>query len=628
MSHDSIIDVIRNNNPFAGKFVVTERNIWGQGFPDVPSLNAHASDTVYEAIEKVRSGKQQVIGITMTAERGLGKSHVIRRIRHRLQDDGSALFVYMSQCNDLNRIKSEFLRTLANSLKQIGSQGVSQWQELATALINDAYQKNYAPQQLVNQFTGALAKNSKVVEVLRDKVLNIKCDIENPDILTAIIWTLSPDPAYEAYATRWLGGNNIPQSKADTMGLVNIDQENKEVESFNSIRQILDLMSDYKPVVVCFDEMESTDCNDAGFTGIQVAALLGKDLYDKIKKGILLTSIFPDSWINQVKRLPNAESVVDRIGQKVIDLQHLNSDNVVNLVTGWLEDFYHKNGVIPPHAVYPFDEIKLRALGKERPNIRKVLQWCADNFKLPDEQIVEKHPVEAIYLEQLATLDNAIQNYLEDKATIAQALRLGFSAVKGEIIEKVQVQDIVDVQVKAIDKGYIDFKIIGKENGKDVKIGVVVLQDSGGMNIQATLKRLTRYNDFDLTRGCLVRSKQINKGATKAQQLLNILLSPQLGGEWVLLKSEDIKALLAVHLVMKAREDYELSEQQIIDFIRQKRIATNNYLIREILSDPSGQVPNDLVDEDVIPEFKVTQYPNQNGNVDDLVDNLISKLGL
>lgn len=626
MSNDAIIDVIRNNNPFAGRFVVTDHNVWGQAFPDVPSLNAHASDTVYEAIEKVRNGKQRVVGITMTAERGLGKSHVISRIRHRLQDDGSALFVYMSQCNDLNRIKSEFLRTLANSLKQIGSQGVSQWQELATALINDAYKKDYKPQQLVNQFPGALAKNSKVVEVLRDKIHNIKSDIENPDILTAIIWTLSPDSTYESYATRWLAGSNIPQSKADVMGLVNISPENQEVESFNSVRQILDLISDYKPVVVCFDEMES-GANDAGFTSRQVTSLFGKDLYDKIKKGVLLTSIFPDNWINEVKRLPNAESVVDRIGQKVIDLQHLNSDDVVILVTGWLEDFYYKNGVTPPYPVYPFDENKLRALGKERPIIRKVLQWCADNFTI-GQSGGNKHPVEPIYNEQLAALDCTIHDYMEDKATIAQALRLGFSAVKGEIIDKVKVEDIIDIQAKAVDKGYIDFKIVGKENNKEVKIGVVVLQDSGGVNVQATLKRLTRYQDFDLTRGCLVRSKQINKGATRAQQLLNQLLSPQLGGEWVLLKSEDIKALLAVHLVMKSREDYELNEQQIIDFIRQKRIATDNYLIREILSDPSGQVPNDLVDEDITSGFKAIQYQNKNGNVDDLVDNLISKLGL
>lgn len=603
MSND-LINAIKNHNPFEGRLVVRNHNIWGQGFPDVPSLNAHASDTVYEAIEKVRNRQRQVVGLTITAERGLGKSHVISRIRHRLQVDGSALFVYMSQCNNLNRIKVEFLRTLANSLKQIGSQGVTQWRELATALINEAYKKNYTPQHLVNQFPGALVKNAKLVETLRDKVLSIKTDIENPDILTAILWTLSPDPGYEVFANNWLSGSNLPQSKADAMGLANISAEDKEADAFNTIRQILDLISDYKPIVVCFDEMESAGCNDAGFTGPQVTALLAKDLYDKIKQGILVTSIYPETWTHQVKVLPYAQAVVDRIGEKVIDLKHLNSEDVVALVSGWLEDFYQEKGLTPPHPVYPFDEEKLRALGKERPIVRKVLQWCAENFQpaVKDDgetgKIKPKDPVEPVYNQQVTALETTIQDYMEDKTTLAQAIRLGFSALIGETVENVEIVDIVDVQARAADRGFIDFKIKGRENGKDVKIGVAVLQDSGGKIVGATLRRLIRYKDFDLTRGCLVRSKQINKGAAQAQQCLSQLLSKDLGGEWVLLKSEDIKPLLALHFVMKGREDYELSEQQILDFIRQKGIAIENYIIREILSDPSGQVPEDAVDEE------------------------------
>ncbi|BAY76191.1 hypothetical protein NIES25_26400 [Nostoc linckia NIES-25] len=619
MSND-LINVISKNNPFQGRLVVRSHNVWGQSFPDVPSLNSHASDTVYEAIEKVRSKQRQVIGITIKAERGLGKSHLISRIRHKLQIDGSALFVYMSQCDDLNRIKTAFLNTLANSLKQLGSQGVSQWQELATALVNEAFKKNYTPQQLVNQFPGALAKNPKVVEVLRDKVLSIKSDIENPDILTAILWTLSPDPAYEVFAIRWLAGNSLPHTKADSMGLANVSADDKEAESFNTVRQILDLISDYKPIVVCFDEMENLGCNDAGFTGSQVTALLAKDLYDKIKQGILLTSIYPETWTHQVKTLPFAEAVVDRMGEQIIDLKHLNSDNVIALVSRWLEEFYQENGLIPPHPVYPFDEAKLRDLGKEKPIVRKVLQWCAENFKPLigiDEQEL-KHPVEATYNQQLTALETTIQDYMEDKATLAQALRLGFSAVVGETIENVEIEKVVDVQVKAADKGYLDFKIVGKENGKNVKIGVAVLQESGGLFVQATLKRLIRYKDFDLTRGCLVRSKQINKGATKAQDYLSQLLSKDLGGEWVLLKSEDIKPLLAVHFVMKGREDDELTEDQIIDFIRVKRIAIDNYLIREILSDPSGQVPENAIDEETsssnIPLTKVTDVASVGSN--------------
>lgn len=604
-SSSSITDLdnlIKSQNPFDRPLVVRSQDVWGKGFPDVPSLNAHASDAVFEAIEKVRTGQRQVIGITITAEKGLGKSHLISRIRHRLQAEGSALFVYMSECGDLNRIKTEFLRTLATSLKQMGSQGVSQWRELATALVNEAYNKSYLPQQLVNQFPGALAKNPNLVDTLRDKVLSIKPDLDNPDILTAIFWTLSSEPGQEVFAINWLSGRNLPQSKADALGLANITSQDKEAESFTTFRQILDLISDYKPIVVCFDELDVPECNDAGFTKAQVAAGLGKDLYNSIKRGVLLTAMYPETWTHQVKALSYAEAVVDRIGEKVFDLKYLNSDDVVTLVSQWLKDFYEEKGLTPPYPVYPFDESKLRELGKERPIVRKVLKWCAENFKVdeptPPIPPVTKHPVESAYNKEVAALESTIDDYIDNKAILAEALRLSFSTLKGNTIEQVQIDDITEVKSKAIDKGYIDFKIVGKENGKDVKIGVAVLQDSGGRFVQATLKRLIEYKTFDLTRGCLVRSKAIGRNATKAKQYLDKLLSPALGGEWVLLKSEDIKPLLAILFVLRGRDDYELSEEQIVDFIIQKQIAIDNYLIREILSDPSGQIPDDAIDED------------------------------
>jgi len=79
------------------------------------------------------------------------------------------------------------------------------------------------------------------------------------------------------------------------------------------------------------------------------------------------------------------------------------------------------------------------------------------------------------------------------------------------------------------------------------------------------------------------------------------LLSKKLGGEWVMLRSEDIKPLLAIRYVNNAREDYELTENEIRDFVVCEKIAANNNLIREILSDPSGQLPDDLTDEDSVP---------------------------
>jgi hypothetical protein len=449
---------------------------------------------------------------------------------------------------------------------------------------------------MVSKFTEAFTRNPKVVEHLTDRVLAVKPDIENPDIITAIMWTLSSEPGYETYAINWLSGKSLPQSKADAMGLSNPSTQDKEAESFTTARQILDLISDYKPIVVCFDELDVPECNDAGFTKAQVAAGLAKDLYNSMKRGVLLSSMYAETWKDEVKALPYAEAVIDRIGEKVIDLNHPNSEDVVALVSQWLKDFYEQKGLTPPHQVYPFDEGKLRQMGKEKPIVRKVLKWCAENW---NDNTPPKHQVEDAYNKELVAVENTINDDMENKAKLAEALRLNLSTLTGETVEKVQIEEITEVKTRSADKGFIDFKIVGKENGKVVKIGVAVLQDSSGSLIQATLRRLIEYKKFDLTRGCLVRSKQVSRNAARAQQYLSELLSPQLGGEWAMLKKEDIKPLLAINSVMNAREDYELSKEQIIDFIMQKRIALDNYLIREILSDPSGQVPDEAIDEEI-----------------------------
>ena len=190
---------------------------------------------------------------------------------------------------------------------------------------------------------------------------------------------------------------------------------------------------------------------------------------------------------------------------------------------------------------------------------------------------------------------------MEDEDAISKALRLAFSSLVGENIEKVKIEAIQDIQPKSENNGFIDFKIIG--NDSTVKIGVDVIQISGGHAIQAALIRLINYKEFDITRGCLVRSKKINSTAVKANKYLKQLLHEQ-GGEWVKLQSQDIKPLLAIWSVYSC-ESYELTKEQIFDFIKEEKIAINNPLVREILSDPSGEQPEDLTDDDLpisIPE--------------------------
>ena len=630
--HSSIPDLnkaIASQNPFDRSLIVRSNDIWKPSFPDVPSINAHASDAIFQAIEQIRAGYRTVSGITIKAEKGLGKSHLISRIRSRLLDEGGSFFVYMSDVDygNLNRVHANFLNTLSLSLKQIGNKGVMQWQELATALINEALGKNHIPQNLVKQFSGALAKNPKLVDRLTEKVLQRKLNIENPYLIQAILWTLSSDKV--SFATNWLSGKALAQGQADAMGLPNSTEEDKEGEAFQTVCQILDLIGDYRTLVIGFDELESVDRNEAGFNRAQVVALLVKDLYGKIKRGVLMTAMFDETWFN-IRALPQAESVTARMGEKIFDLQYLNADDVVTLVSQWLKEFYDSKGLTPPYPVYPFHEGELRELGKEKLIVRKVLEECAKNWKVPDDSTPPPtaadplHQVELAFNNELNALEETIEKYFDDSDILAEALYFAFLAVKGETVGRVQVEEIEKVQTKAADKGYLDFRIRGKENGKSVKIVVAVIQDSITRFVTAALSRLIDYQKFDMTRGCLVRSKAVKPNSLGKQYLDRLL--KELGGEFVNLASEDIKPLLAIYFVNKAREDYDVTENQILEFIVQKKLATENYLICEILSDPSGQIPEGLVDENEIAESTFTPDTTEINNLDAALDNLLGQI--
>ncbi len=631
--HSSIPDLnkaIASQNPFDRSLIVRSNDIWKPSFPDVPSINAHASDAVFQAIEQIRAGYRTVSGITIKAEKGLGKSHLISRIRSRLLNEGGSFFVYMSDVDygNLNRVHANFLNTLSLSLKQIGNEGVMQWQELATALINKTFGKTYIPQNLIKQFSGALAENPKLVDRLTEKVLQLKSNIENPYLIQAILWTLSSDKV--SFATNWLSGKALAQKQADAMGLPNSTEEDKEGEAFQTVCQILDLIGDYRTLVIGFDELESVDRNEAGFSRAQVVALLVKDLYGKIKRGVLMTAMFDETWQFQIRALPQAESVTARMGEKIFDLQYLNADDVVTLVSQWLKEFYDSKGLTPPYPVYPFHEGELRELGKEKLIVRKVLEECAKNWKVPDDPTPPPtaadplHQVELAFNNELNALEETIEKYFDDSNILAEALYFAFLAVKGETVERVQVEEIEKVKTQAVDKGYLHFRIRGKEDGRSVKIVVAVVQESGARFVSAALKRLIEYQKFDMTRGCLVRSKDV-KPKTVGKQCLDQLLSQELGGEFVKLASEDIKPLLAIYFVNKAREDYDVTEDQILEFIVHKKLATENYIICEILSDPSGQIPEGLVNENEIAESTFIPDTTEINNLDEALDKLLGQ---
>ncbi|UBF24559.1 hypothetical protein K9N68_23110 [Kovacikia minuta CCNUW1] len=596
-SLDALNQAIKECNPFESNFVTKSYHVWDESFLDLPCLHAQASETILETIEKINSGrlKSKTAGFAILAPKGVGKTHVLSRIRHHLRSKGEGFFIYMCEYGNLSLIKHQFLQSLAFSLKKIGSQGVMQWQELATALVNQGMEKSFVPQQLIEQLPKALAKQPQVINQLTQKVLPKCPDVDNPYIVKAILWTLSQ--AHAPFAINWLAGRELSEAQAKMMDLPDASKDDRDKEVSNTVRQILDLISYYTTPVICFDELDGAELVDetdpmlGGYSRAQVVASLAKDIYNSLKRGVLITALYAQTWKEEFQSITLISAIKDRIAHKEISLSLLKPDDAVMLVAFWLEKFYSERSLIPPHAVYPFEEGKIRDLGTGA-TIRDILQWCAQNFSPIKTDPIEK--LEKVFQQVEKDLDN----FSDDNEKIASALAFGLQHLQGKTIEGVTLKELDrEVNPRWKHRGCINFRILGEENGEAIKIGVCVSQDSHGKTVGACIKYLTLYQDLDLTRGCLVRSKSIQAYWQIANTHLEQLLNKQ-GGEWVSFQDNEAKPLLALHKMYKDLDRNSFHEEDFWRFVDEKHPIASNSLICEILSDPSGQSPKGVIDED------------------------------
>lgn len=615
---------IESQNPFAKPPFLNAKDIWGREFLDVETINAHASDAVFKALQQIRAGLYSTTSIAIMAQDGTGKTHIISRIRHRLQSHGGALFIYANQYGNLQQIKPGFQASLADSLRNSGSQEVPQWQELATAMANDALKsanKNtFSPRGIVEKFKkGKAGQVKKIVDDFTKVFCKIKA-VNNPDVVRAIFWTLSEEQI--PYAVNWLAGKEIAQFKANELGLPTQNQ------SFDAVVQILDLISEYNELVVCFDELDLPDVDpETSLTRAQVVAGLIKELFENLKRGVILSVMMPAVWSTKIKQLPGGVySKVSAQGNP-LELKYMDGDSIIQLVTLYLSEYYKAKNLIPSTPIYPFTEYQLRDLARERLTVREVLKWCQANC-IPG--IEPPDPVELAFAKEM---EEDLGSALDESFLIANALLFSFQRLIGQTIERVNIEEVTDKVTKKGGKdNYLNFKLIGKENGKDVKIGVAVIQQTNGSTIGAALKRLNNYKMFDLTRGCLVRSEK--KKLTPHMEKTHLFpLVKEKGGEVVPLKEEEVKPLIAIHAVYQKRDvDYKVSDLQIFNFIAEKgadkMLGASNPLIKEILSDPSYDVPSAMIEDEplVSEELLMDDVSDESDSIEEGINSLLNQL--
>ncbi|CAN1213467.1 Metal-dependent hydrolases of the beta-lactamase superfamily I [Tumidithrix helvetica PCC 7403] len=607
--------LIEQSNPFSAK-VTAQHNVWSHDYSGVAEINQNAFNSVLKLIDDVDTGKSTSEGAALIGERGLGKTQLLARLRHDLNTNNKAFFVYMGEYDNLDLIKVEFLQAIVYSLKREYRPNVTQWQALAAAMYFDA--RGNTPcsvEHLISQFPKILANKPELVNSWT-KGIAAKCpDIKNVFLIRAILWTLLPEAA--PFAAMWLAGKKLSEESAKSLGL----PVDRETDSFAYTCDLLNLIARYKTIVFCFDELDTPQVSSQMLTIVQVVIDLAKYLRNNIKRIVILLAVFPQTLEEDILSAQSSVSsqiraAYDRFDHQ-IRLEFLDEQSSLALIKHRLQQFYKHHDVVSPDSFYPFQEDKLRQIfASERATARQVLRWCEENWAPIGIDPPPPPSIAECFKEQMKEIYDRIDEIVDDSDKISKALRFAFNHLVDKVVEDLRVFEVVEEQDKKF-SDLIPFKIkvrkAENQNGPFTSIGVAVIQKTGNA-LTSALSKLVEFNNLKQTRACMVRSENIS-GATAQNHALTLLKD---GGEWVAMVVEQIAPLLALQALAEKLEQYELTPEQVMEYVDSEKLLTENALIKEILSKPEGKPPKTAKPSDINKLASIPQSLSVQDNSEDI----------
>ncbi len=580
-------------NPFQVKPIITGSDIWGDIPIEVSTLHQEAAKTIFKQIYQINQTEK--IGILISGDAGIGKSHLLRRIRESLETENRGVFAYIPPVTEPSRPDYHVRFHLIESFERQNREGLTQWERIAIGLIKNLKDQTYKEyntraseplllkeyisdshkfmthfelMNFLSKFAGVIAKQYSINKdcVIALLLLLFEIDFPSDNLFTE---------AREG-AKCWLRGadNEEKVNAAKLPKYALSEQQSLSVPLIADICKLAKAAS--LPVVICFDQLENfTPSFDCPYTPSQVVAFCVERLHLQCQNIVLLTSAVTDKQA-EIEALPPATKA--RVAQLKVNLAVPSNEDFKSIIEGRLNWFYQKADVIFP-PFYPFtqDEIlkTVDKLAREASNLRDLMKMFAKMFDERSKK--QSKPDIEIFIERFKEKekDSALSSRSDDD--VAEIIRFGLNHLHQETggVKVTNLQTITkNNDIQMIINGYDTTK------QKDVKIGVRVCDTETAATFNAVMGNITKYEKHGLTRGCLVRTKPLGKTWKKGRELETKLKTD--GGEVVILKEEELKPLIALYDIYQESSD----KNEIIKLIQESNLIVNNPLIVEILSSP------------------------------------------
>jgi hypothetical protein len=173
---------------------------------------------------------------------------------------------------------------------------------------------------------------------------------------------------------------------------------------------------------------------------------------------------------------------------------------------------------------------------------------------------------------------------IEDKDKIAAGLLLCLSLATGQTISAVQIERLDRIHPATRNQGLIDFKLVCcLPTQVRVHLGICIIPFTDPAIVSEACTKLLVYKDFGLDRLCLIRQSDLMTNVRQLPICLPKLLSTDIGGNFIPLKSKDLLFLLVTLSVFQQKQQYGITNELILAYLIQSELLAKNELIKSIL---------------------------------------------
>jgi len=327
----------------------TPDDVWGTSPFHVEGLHKRAEDRIRASILDAKNSRgPSPIGLTLQGQKGVGKTHLLGRVRKTVQGEGGYFFLIDLTTGDA--FWDDVLRAMRGELWRKGDDGELQLAKLLQRLC----EKAGVPEPLADVVRGRAPLTVQDLNTFLGALRGVDAHVavECADTVRALVLYGAADTEHVAAGKGYLSGSADDEKKEarKTWGLPTDPKPQREL-----VMEISRVLALTGPSVAAVDQLDSLiKAEELSAETIGELAVIADGLMqlrETTRRTLSIVACLPTTWIKLQKAA--TDSFDDRFTDTpflglIVD-PHLGR----TLVEKWLGVVYQGIGFAPPHATWP-----------------------------------------------------------------------------------------------------------------------------------------------------------------------------------------------------------------------------------------------------------------------------------